>query len=163
MSCSRKRNVSAALNLKNEISPVRPSKMVYQLGRAMAMIENSQELEPKTIPSNRIEGFDGETLHALSRYSFNDQEWEAIKIASWLHDCGKVTTPEFVVDKATKLEPIYDHIHEIRMRFEVLKRDAHISYWQKIADGGDREVFCNSSKPNGRNWMKNLVLSLSAT
>lgn len=73
-------------------------------------------------------------------FSLNEQEWEAIKIASWLHDCGKVTTPEFVVDKATKLETIYDRIHEIRMRFEVLKRDAHISYWQQIANGGDREV-----------------------
>ncbi len=75
----------------------------------------------------------------FAAYSLNDQEWEAIKIAGWLHDCGKVTTPEFVVDKATKLETLYDRIHEVRMRFEVLKRDAHIAYWQKIADGGDRE------------------------
>ncbi|EOD54825.1 HD domain-containing phosphohydrolase [Aeromonas molluscorum] len=57
----------------------------------------------------------------------SEQEWEAIHIASWLHDCGKVTTPEFVVDKATKLETLYDRIHEIRTRFEVLKRDAHIA------------------------------------
>ena len=49
----------------------------------------------------------------------------------WLHDCGKVTTPEYVVDKATKLETIYDRIHEVRMRFEVLKRDAEIAYWQR--------------------------------
>ena len=59
-------------------------------------------------------------------FRLNEEEWEAIHIASWLHDCGKVTTPEFVVDKATKLETIYDRIHEIRTRFEVLKRDAHI-------------------------------------
>jgi hypothetical protein len=48
-------------------------------------------------------------------------------MASWLHDCGKITTPEYVVDKATKLETIYDRIHEIRMRFEVLKRESEIS------------------------------------
>ncbi|HGY1051206.1 TPA: HD domain-containing phosphohydrolase, partial [Aeromonas salmonicida subsp. pectinolytica] len=59
-------------------------------------------------------------------FRLNEEEWEAIHIASWLHDCGKVTTPEFVVDKATKLETIYDRIHEIRTRFEVLKRDAYI-------------------------------------
>ncbi|NMM43576.1 hypothetical protein HH303_03740 [Rhodospirillaceae bacterium KN72] len=53
-------------------------------------------------------------------------DWEAIHVASWLHDCGKVTTPEFVVDKATKLETIYDRIHEIRMRVEVMKREAEI-------------------------------------
>ncbi len=53
-----------------------------------------------------------------------------MQIASWLHDCGKVTTPEYVVDKATKLETIYDRIHEVRMRFEVLKRDAEIACWK---------------------------------
>lgn len=57
-------------------------------------------------------------------FSMNADQWEALHIASWLHDCGKVTTPEYVVDKATKLETIYNRIHEIRTRFEVLKRDA---------------------------------------
>jgi hypothetical protein len=79
------------------------------------------------------------TEDVFADYGLTGQQWEAIKIASWLHDCGKVTTPEFVVDKATKLETIYDRIHEIRMRFEVLKRDAHISYYQQVADGGNRE------------------------
>ena len=62
-----------------------------------------------------------------------------MSIAGWLHDCGKVTTPEYVVDKATKLETIYDRIHEIRMRFEVLKRDAEIDCWQKISTGADKQ------------------------
>jgi len=52
------------------------------------------------------------------------------EIAAWLHDCDKVTTPEYVVDKSTKLETIYNRIHEIRMRFEVLWRDTHINYLQ---------------------------------
>jgi HD-GYP domain-containing protein (c-di-GMP phosphodiesterase class II) len=72
-------------------------------------------------------------------FGLSDKEWEAIEIASWLHDCGKVTTPEYVVDKATKLETIYDRIHEIRMRFEVLKRDAEIEYWQRVTQGGDKD------------------------
>jgi HD-GYP domain-containing protein (c-di-GMP phosphodiesterase class II) len=70
-------------------------------------------------------------------FSLSDEDWEALQIASWLHDCGKVTTPEYVVDKATKLETIYDRIHEVRMRFEVLKRDAEIECWKAIAAGGD--------------------------
>jgi HD-GYP domain-containing protein (c-di-GMP phosphodiesterase class II) len=70
-------------------------------------------------------------------FELSDKEWEALDIASWLHDCGKVTTPEYVVDKATKLETIYDRIHEIRMRFEVMKRDAEIEYWQQLSAGGD--------------------------
>ncbi|MDG9757213.1 HAMP domain-containing protein [Pseudomonas sediminis] len=70
-------------------------------------------------------------------YHPSDEEWEALHIAAWLHDCGKVTTPEYVVDKATKLETLYDRIHEVRMRFEVLKRDAWIAYWRARSEGGE--------------------------
>lgn len=73
-------------------------------------------------------------------FSLNQEQWKELSIAGWLHDCGKVTTPEYVVDKATKLETIYDRIHEIRMRFEVLKRDAEINCWQQIAEGGDNKM-----------------------
>jgi HD-GYP domain-containing protein (c-di-GMP phosphodiesterase class II) len=76
---------------------------------------------------------------AFSGYHPTEDEWEALHIAAWLHDCGKVTTPEYVVDKATKLETLNDRIHEIRTRFEVLKRDAWINYWQAIALGGDEQ------------------------
>ncbi|WP_271252329.1 GAF and HD-GYP domain-containing protein [Pseudanabaena sp. Chao 1811] len=62
-----------------------------------------------------------------------DQRYE-LKIAGLLHDCGKVTTPVHVIDKATKLETIFDRIHLVNTRFEVLKRDAEISFLnQKIA------------------------------
>jgi len=66
-------------------------------------------------------------------FSMNAEQWEALHIAAWLHDCGKVTTPEFVVDKATKLETLHNRIHEIRTRFEVLKRDALIERLQAEA------------------------------
>jgi HD-GYP domain-containing protein (c-di-GMP phosphodiesterase class II) len=68
-------------------------------------------------------------------FGMTEQEWEALHVASWLHDCGKVTTPEYIIDKATKLETLYDRIHEIRMRFEVLKRDAEIMYLRSVAAG----------------------------
>jgi HD-GYP domain-containing protein (c-di-GMP phosphodiesterase class II) len=74
---------------------------------------------------------------AFEGYRPTEDEWEALHIAAWLHDCGKVTTPEYVVDKATKLETLNDRIHEVRTRFEVLKRDAWIDYWQALASGGE--------------------------
>ncbi len=77
---------------------------------------------------------------AFCDYRPSDDDWEALRIAAWLHDCGKVTTPEYVVDKATKLETLYDRIHEIRMRFEVLKCSAWIDYWRDCAQGGDRDA-----------------------
>ncbi|MFO7188992.1 MAG: HD domain-containing phosphohydrolase [Pseudomonadota bacterium] len=73
-------------------------------------------------------------------FSLNERQWEALQIASWLHDCGKVTTPEYVVDKATKLETIYDRLHEIRMRFEVIKRDVEIETLKRQLRGEDAEA-----------------------
>jgi HD-GYP domain-containing protein (c-di-GMP phosphodiesterase class II) len=62
----------------------------------------------------------------LSDFDMSPADRYELRIASWLHDCGKVTTPEYVVDKATKLETIYDRVHTVDTRFEVLKRDAEI-------------------------------------
>ena len=73
-------------------------------------------------------------------FQLTEEEWEAVHVAAWLHDCGKVTTPEYVVDKATKLETLYDRIHEIRMRFEVLKRDAEITSLNSIIAGESAAV-----------------------
>ena len=68
----------------------------------------------------------------------SDDQWREFNVAAWLHDCGKLTTPEYVVDKATKLETIYNRIHEIRMRFEVLLRDAEIEACrQRLAGEAD--------------------------
>ena len=64
-----------------------------------------------------------------------DDEWREFRIGAWLHDCGKVTTPEYVVDKASKLETIYNRIHEVRMRFEVMLRDAKIAQYEAVANG----------------------------
>jgi hypothetical protein len=76
----------------------------------------------------------------LAGFSLSEDQWYELEVAAGLHDCGKVTTPEYVVDKATKLETIYNRIHEIRMRFEVVKRDAEIAYLNAVIAGGDPET-----------------------
>lgn len=70
-------------------------------------------------------------------YNLSEDDWYELHLAAWLHDCGKVTTPEYVVDKATKLETIYDRIHEVRTRFEVLRRDAEIAMLRRQLAGED--------------------------
>ena len=63
--------------------------------------------------------------------AFSEKEMYELKIAAWLHDCGKVATPEFVVDKSTKLETIYDRVHELEARFGILRRDEEIKRLKK--------------------------------
>ena len=70
----------------------------------------------------------------FKEFHLSEEERYELKIASLLHDCGKIATPIHVVDKATKLETVFDRIHLIDTRFEVLKRDAEIEMLrQKIA------------------------------
>ncbi len=64
---------------------------------------------------------------SLKSFHMSDDDRYELEIAAWLHDCGKITTPEFVIDKGTKLETIHDRISEIDTRFEILKRDAEIT------------------------------------
>lgn len=71
-------------------------------------------------------------LPAFRDYSLTDAAREEFDIASWLHDCGKVTTPDHIIDKATKLSTIHNRIHDIRTRFEVLWRDAEIKYLRTL-------------------------------
>jgi HD-GYP domain-containing protein (c-di-GMP phosphodiesterase class II) len=75
------------------------------------------------------------TTHGIfADFTMSDEDLYELKIAGLLHDCGKVTTPVHVVDKATKLETIFDRINLIDTRFEVLKRDAEINFLhQKLA------------------------------
>jgi HD-GYP domain-containing protein (c-di-GMP phosphodiesterase class II) len=61
----------------------------------------------------------GFTMTAAERYELN--------VAAWLHDCGKITTPEHVIDKSTKLEAIVDRIELVEARFAMLRRDAQIA------------------------------------
>ncbi len=67
----------------------------------------------------------------FSSFKLSETDWYALHLASWMHDCGKITTPDYLVDKATKLETVYNRIHEIRAKFEILIRDAKINYLQK--------------------------------
>jgi len=73
----------------------------------------------------------------LRDFRIDDEDRYELETAAWLHDCGKVVTPEHVMDKATKLETIHDRIELVESRFEILLRDRELDCLKAIADGGD--------------------------
>lgn len=72
---------------------------------------------------------------AFKDFSMSEDDWYAFHLACWLHDCGRITIPTYLQEKTSKLQTVYNRIHEIRQRFEILRRDAHIEYLKKRLAG----------------------------
>jgi HD-GYP domain-containing protein (c-di-GMP phosphodiesterase class II) len=82
----------------------------------------------------------------LKSFTMSEKEIYELKIAAWLHDCGKVTTPEYVMDKATKLETIFDRIHLIDDRFELLKAQRENACLRKALESTSSSKLVNTLK-----------------
>jgi HD-GYP domain-containing protein (c-di-GMP phosphodiesterase class II) len=69
--------------------------------------------------------------------NFDERDLEALEMAAWLHDCGKIATPEYIIDKHSKLETIFDRIHLVDARLELLRREAELKQAQAkpVLDG----------------------------
>ena len=75
----------------------------------------------------------------FKEFSLSEDDRYELRMAAWLHDCGKITTPEAVIDKSTKLETIYDRINTVNTRYEVLKRDAEIVMLRRQLESNSEE------------------------
>ena len=93
------------------------------------------------------EAVDNCKVGPLRQFTMSERDRYELKIAGLLHDCGKVTTPVHVVDKATKLQTIFDRVALIDTRFEVIKRDAEIALLKARLDKlapGRRDVMADA-------------------
>jgi hypothetical protein len=54
---------------------------------------------------------------------FSGDQIRELRMAAWLHDLGKITTPEHIIDKKTKLQTVHDRIHEVKTRLKLIKKD----------------------------------------
>ena len=70
----------------------------------------------------------------LKEFHLTEGNRYELRVASWLHDCGKVTIPEYVMDKSTKLETLYDRIGLVEARFEIARRDVEIDYYKQVVE-----------------------------
>ncbi|MBA3698844.1 MAG: GAF domain-containing protein [Planctomycetes bacterium] len=71
-------------------------------------------------------------------FTMSDADRLELRLAGWIHDCGKITTPEWVMDKATKLSGLHDRINVVETRFAALKRAAEVAMLRTIIAGGER-------------------------
>ena len=67
-------------------------------------------------------------------FSFSEDEMDELSVSGWLHDFGKVATPDHIMNKSTKLQGLYDKIDNIYLRFEILKRDVELDYYKRKID-----------------------------
>jgi HD-GYP domain-containing protein (c-di-GMP phosphodiesterase class II) len=88
-----------------------------------------------------------EVIHDMKEGNFKDKTFSPdqmyeLRIAAYMHDIGKVTSPVEIVEKAKKLQTIFDRIQLVRLRL------AYIS--QKVALEGQEEkikILQNGSSP----------------
>jgi HD-GYP domain-containing protein (c-di-GMP phosphodiesterase class II) len=76
----------------------------------------------------------------MADFIMTDADRHELNLAGWIHDCGKVATPEYVMDKAKKLETVFDRIALVETRFELATRDIELNYLQQLANTNDKNT-----------------------
>lgn len=81
----------------------------------------------------------------FSSVRFTEDELEELRIASWMHDTGKIVTPEHIIDKSSKLETLFDRIELIKTRWQVIclqkKLNAVNEKFQMVKENGNEAEF----------------------
>ena len=94
----------------------------------------------------------------LATHSLSEADLYELRIAALLHDCGKITTPVHVVDKATKLEAIFDRVHLVSARLEIMRKHAHIQFLetQLAVERGAKHIDIARTEQQYRAFVKNI-------
>jgi HD-GYP domain-containing protein (c-di-GMP phosphodiesterase class II) len=104
-----------------------------------------------------------EDTNKFADFKLDDNEWYELRVASWMHDCGKLATPETVLDKATKLHKHFDGIEMIKARFSALSAQVELDYARKqIEDSQQSESLqaeCDAELKRIKQDLEFLILS----
>lgn len=77
---------------------------------------------------------------SLADFSLDEAGWYELRVAAWLHDCGKLATPDWLLDKSTKLHLMIDGIELVKTRFAVLINQTELKFLRQILDQPDHAV-----------------------
>lgn len=70
-------------------------------------------------------------------FSLTEDEWYELRVSAWMHDCGKLSTPDSVLDKSTKLHLMRDGIHEVKTRFAAIRQEVITRHYKALCEGAD--------------------------
>lgn len=94
------------------------------------------------------EYINSDTNDIYKDFSFSEDQMDELFVAAWLHDFGKVATPDHIMNKSTKLQGSYDKIDHIKLRFEILKRDIELDIYKKQINKSDADIDALNTKLN---------------
>lgn len=80
----------------------------------------------------------------LQDFSLDETEWYELRVASWMHDCGKLATPDWVLDKATKLHLMLDGIDAVKTRFTAAIAQLELSFMRQIVAQPEQQAALNA-------------------
>ena len=78
-------------------------------------------------------------------FQLNEEEWYELRVSAWMHDCGKLATPDSVLDKSTKLHKMRDGIEIIEARFSALKQQTKIQFLEACIEQPDQQAELKSA------------------
>ncbi len=70
----------------------------------------------------------------LADFTLTNADRHELDIAGWLHDCGKIATPDHIIEKSRKLQTIFDRIEYVNAKFEIVSRDIEIKYKNQMIE-----------------------------
>ncbi len=72
-------------------------------------------------------------------FQLDEEEWYELRVSAWMHDCGKLATPDSVLDKSTKLHKMRDGIDFIASRFAALKQHSKVILMESCLNQPEKE------------------------
>lgn len=91
------------------------------------------------ITNTIVEAINNDSEGKFKDIKFEEEEIQQLDLAAWMHDVGKITTPDHIVDKSTKLEKIYDRIETVKIRFELLQKEVEVQFLKDVMANPSKE------------------------
>ncbi|MCK9365034.1 MAG: GAF domain-containing protein [Syntrophales bacterium] len=80
----------------------------------------------------------------FAEIELSEDELKELQTAAWLHDVGKITTPEHIIDKETKLQTIVDRIEIVKLRIELYKTKFNLHKLETLIGEPENKAILNS-------------------